>query len=228
MEAANMPSVVFGANGFFGYAYTNSSSSSSLEHGDKAVWWSTYSLDQCPEDWRRIDKENAKKQLRSRHGTWKNRTVQNIIKDVDVTSVYPTFTTPLLPTWQRSGCVLVGDAAHALQPSSGQGGSMALEDCEALALFLQHHLERDKEGGSKIATKQYFELRQKRVAMVHKKAQESGALKENMGFMKEMLMYFFIWMINRFHLGDSYNRSLYDYDVPAEVAKRIRESDPKV
>lgn len=117
-RAANESSVVFGPNGFFGYAYTNPSPSSSLEHGDKAVWWSTYSLDQCPEDWRRIDKENANKQLKSRHSAWRNKTVQNIVRDVDVTSIYPMFTTPLLPTWERSGCALVGDAAHALQVSS--------------------------------------------------------------------------------------------------------------
>lgn len=108
-------SVVFGANGFFGYAYTDAATPSSLKHGDRAVWWSTYSLDECPEDWRNIDKKNANEQLKSRHSFWKNKTVQNIIQDVEVSSVYPMFTTPLLPTWERSGCVLVGDAAHALQ-----------------------------------------------------------------------------------------------------------------
>jgi len=54
---------------------------------------------------------------------------------------YPTWTTPELPNWTLNGrAVLVGDAAHALQPSSGQGACQALEDAEALALFLKHHL----------------------------------------------------------------------------------------
>lgn len=91
------------------------------------------------------------------------------------------------------------------QPSSGQGGSMALEDCEALALFLQHHLEQDEKAGHITASKQYFELRQQRVTMVHKKAQETGALKQDMGFVKEMMMYFFIWLISKFAPNTSLN-----------------------
>ncbi|EXJ68878.1 uncharacterized protein A1O5_07810 [Cladophialophora psammophila CBS 110553] len=56
-------------------------------------------------------------------------------------AAYPTWTTPELPSWSSRGrAVLVGDAAHALQPSSGQGACQALEDAEALALFLGHYL----------------------------------------------------------------------------------------
>ena len=190
-------SVIFGANGFFGYAYTNSTASSPAEHGDKAVWWSTYSLKDCPADWRHTDLDDARTQLQGRHGTWKNKTVQRILSDVEITSVYPTFTTPLLPTWERNGCVLIGDAAHALQPSSGQGGSMALEDCEALALLLHYDLQQDAEKGHMIATKQYSELRMPRLGMVHKKAQETGAMKQDMGLVQEMVMYFFIWLMSK-------------------------------
>ncbi|OAL24477.1 hypothetical protein AYO20_10635 [Fonsecaea nubica] len=55
-------------------------------------------------------------------------------------AAYPTWTTPELPYWSLRGrAVLVGDAAHALQPSSGQGASQALEDAEALALSLREY-----------------------------------------------------------------------------------------
>ncbi len=74
---------------------------------------------------------------------------------------------------------------------------MALEDCEALALFLDHHLKRDPLKGHIAATKRYCELRMPRVGVVHKKAQETGALKQDMGVAKEMMIYFFIWMISK-------------------------------
>jgi 2-polyprenyl-6-methoxyphenol hydroxylase-like FAD-dependent oxidoreductase len=47
-----------------------------------------------------------------------------------------TFDLPHVPTWWRGRTVLVGDAAHAPSPSSGQGASMALEDAVVLARCL--------------------------------------------------------------------------------------------
>ncbi|XVV11698.1 FAD-dependent oxidoreductase [Actinoplanes sp. CA-131856] len=39
---------------------------------------------------------------------------------------------PRVPVWHSDRVVLVGDAAHAVSPSSGQGASMAIEDAVAL------------------------------------------------------------------------------------------------
>lgn len=44
-----------------------------------------------------------------------------------------------VPTWHRDGIVLVGDAAHAPSPSSGQGASLAVEDAVELARALATH-----------------------------------------------------------------------------------------
>ena len=46
-------------------------------------------------------------------------------------------TSPHVPVWHRGRLVLVGDAAHAPSPSSGQGASMALEDAVELARCLR-------------------------------------------------------------------------------------------
>jgi 2-polyprenyl-6-methoxyphenol hydroxylase-like FAD-dependent oxidoreductase len=48
-----------------------------------------------------------------------------------------TFDLPSVPTWSRDGMVVIGDAAHAPAPSSGQGASMALEDAVVLAQALR-------------------------------------------------------------------------------------------
>ncbi|KAH6692560.1 hypothetical protein F5X68DRAFT_220692 [Plectosphaerella plurivora] len=41
-----------------------------------------------------------------------------------------------LPRWVRGRAVLVGDAAHAMLPTQGQGASQSFEDAEALQAFL--------------------------------------------------------------------------------------------
>ncbi len=45
-----------------------------------------------------------------------------------------------LPTWVRGRTVLVGDAAHAMTPHQGQGGTQAVEDAEGFRLFLKPHV----------------------------------------------------------------------------------------
>ena len=44
---------------------------------------------------------------------------------------------PPIPTWHRGRVVLVGDAAHAVSTSSGQGASMAIESAVTLARCLR-------------------------------------------------------------------------------------------
>jgi 2-polyprenyl-6-methoxyphenol hydroxylase-like FAD-dependent oxidoreductase len=46
-----------------------------------------------------------------------------------------------VPTWSRGRMVIIGDAAHAPSPSSGQGASMALEDAVVLAQALRDHAD---------------------------------------------------------------------------------------
>jgi 2-polyprenyl-6-methoxyphenol hydroxylase-like FAD-dependent oxidoreductase len=46
-----------------------------------------------------------------------------------------------VPIWSRDRMVIIGDAAHAPSPSSGQGASMALEDAVVLAQALRDHVD---------------------------------------------------------------------------------------
>lgn len=56
-----------------------------------------------------------------------------------------TYDLPHVPTWTRGAMVVIGDAAHAPSPSSGQGASMALEDAVVLAQTLRDHARRPDE-----------------------------------------------------------------------------------
>lgn len=44
---------------------------------------------------------------------------------------------PRVPAWSRGRMVLIGDAAHATSPSSGQGASLAIESAVELARCLR-------------------------------------------------------------------------------------------
>jgi 2-polyprenyl-6-methoxyphenol hydroxylase-like FAD-dependent oxidoreductase len=65
--------------------------------------------------------------------------ISDIIRFAETT--FPDFLTYTLPTqpksWHKGPVVLLGDAVHAISPSSGQGASMALEDAVVLAKCLR-------------------------------------------------------------------------------------------
>lgn len=70
---------------------------------------------------------------------------------------------------------------------------MALEDCEMLALLLAHHQDRHQDGW-RVAAKLYSDMRIPRLRWIRKEAQKRGGMKQNMGVVQEMLMYFFVWL----------------------------------
>jgi 2-polyprenyl-6-methoxyphenol hydroxylase-like FAD-dependent oxidoreductase len=82
-----------------------------------------------------------------------------------------TYDLPKVPTWHRGRMIIVGDAAHAVSPSSGQGASMAIEDALTLARCL-----RDVSGISPAFTA-YENLRRKRVQAIVAQGKKTGGSK---------------------------------------------------
>ncbi|KAI0521293.1 FAD dependent oxidoreductase [Xylaria bambusicola] len=59
--------------------------------------------------------------------------------DRDTMNVWPFYAIPRLPNWtspKYQRVVILGDAAHAIPPTTGQGASQAFEDVTSLALIL--------------------------------------------------------------------------------------------
>ncbi|KAL6819875.1 hypothetical protein V8C40DRAFT_65612 [Trichoderma camerunense] len=230
---------IFGGNGFFGYFFSDSDPSDPNRESPYAVskpgatlaWWSTYEIKECP-DRNTLDMDAVSNRLRERHAQWKDPVIQRVIKSARVTNMYPTWTSPPLPTWERDGVVLVGDAAHALPSSSGQGVSQALEDCESFVMFLAHQLGRADSSGSVTkkqavtkAARQYINLRKPRVTEILENAQRIQNTKRDMGIIREYAMYSVFKLLGFFpNMAAKPSRQVFEYNV-AEQAAQVIASD---
>ncbi|KAK5168860.1 uncharacterized protein LTR77_006169 [Saxophila tyrrhenica] len=153
------PCIVFaiGANGTFGYCGLNRT------EANKLLYFSFYDSEEMP-DRTKVDYQEITKHLRERHHDWADPLIHDCLSKADIDNVYPICYVPDLPHWGHSGCVLVGDAAHAMPPASGQGGSQAFEDGQSLALLLAGFLEKHNTSeGIEEAIKAFYDLRHGRV-----------------------------------------------------------------
>ena len=202
-EAPGVTTMTFGADGFFGYGACSTRSGTSHNAvsqcvpGTQAVWWSTYALEHLiPRE--EINMDDIIQQLRSRHSGWKDPVIEKVIEEVSsIDTIYPTWTTPDLPTWEKGGIILVGDAAHALQPSSGQGVSQALEDAEMLGMLLAENLGRKTSSDQeaiRLTAKSYCKIRMPRAKKISDYTKRLGDTKRKKGFVGERMMYTFIWL----------------------------------
>lgn len=92
---------------------------------------------------------------------------------IETLSVWPYYTVPKIPSWTSSShhnrVLLLGDAAHAIPPTAGQGASQAFEDASSLALLLSHQSSSQRETPDLTATLASWQTyRQKRIERVVK------------------------------------------------------------
>jgi FAD-dependent urate hydroxylase len=78
---------------------------------------------------------------------------------------------PRVPTWRKGPMVIVGDAAHAPSPTSGQGASMAAEDAVVLAKSLRDLPDVPR------ALAAYEGLRRRRVERIVAQGARTGSAK---------------------------------------------------
>jgi 2-polyprenyl-6-methoxyphenol hydroxylase-like FAD-dependent oxidoreductase len=194
---------VFGPNGFFGYGATSPNTT---------MWWSTCSAENVPAE-RKISAEDMKVQLQARHGSWKDPIIKDILEHVDVTSIYPVWTLGSLPKWGSGGLLVLGDAAHALQPTSGQGASQALEDAKCFPLLLSKFLKRSKElqasKGSKappktnlddiiaMSAQAFYNVRAPRVKKIADAANRIAQRKKDQSIIEEMMLCGILYTIGK-------------------------------
>lgn len=86
----------------------------------------------------------------------------------DILAGWGTYDFPNVPTWHRGRMVIIGDAAHAASPSSGQGASMAIEDGVVLARCLRDGPSIERSLAS------YESLRRERVERIVAQGKKNG------------------------------------------------------
>lgn len=94
---------------------------------------------------------------------------------------HPDFDIPSLPSWSKGRVALIGDAAHAVTPHSGQGGSMALEDALVLAACLK------AEPSYAPAFQRFETLRRDRVESAVRLGRQGGTPKKALNWMTRAL-----------------------------------------
>ena len=112
------------------------------------------------------DKEQLLSLLRANYEKWPT-IVQSALDNVpsDTLGIWPYYVVPKLPNWSSLGnrVIIVGDAAHAVPPTAGQGASQGFEDTFTLAGLLANVSERVP---LEDALKWWKDMRQERVDQV--------------------------------------------------------------
>jgi 2-polyprenyl-6-methoxyphenol hydroxylase-like FAD-dependent oxidoreductase len=122
--------MIFGKRAFFGYAVAP----------DADVWWFANLARRAEPDRTELAAVSA--------GEWRERLLELYADDAgpanaliaaspDIMPMTPIHTLGHLPTWYRNRMIVIGDAAHAPSPTSGQGASLSVEDAIVLAKCLR-------------------------------------------------------------------------------------------
>jgi 2-polyprenyl-6-methoxyphenol hydroxylase-like FAD-dependent oxidoreductase len=122
--------MVFGKHAFFGYTVSPTGE----------IWW--FANPPC-------GRELSEQELAAiPTAEWQRRLIDLFAADAAPTEAIitathgaltasKTYELPTVPTWRRGRMIILGDAAHAAAPSSGQGASLAMEDAVVLAKCLR-------------------------------------------------------------------------------------------
>jgi FAD-dependent urate hydroxylase len=113
---------------------------------------------------------------------------------------------PSVPTWHRGPMVIVGDAAHAPSPTSGQGASMAAEDGVVLAQCLRDLPEVPQ------ALAAYERLRRSRVERIVAQGARAGSAKTP-GPVGRALRDLALPLVFRFLVTDRSTAWIYDHHI---------------
>lgn len=153
--------LIFGKRCFFGY----------VKHPGGDVWWFANppaATEPDPTELAAIPPEQWRARLLHLFAGDHTPAQAAITHTDTIFTGWITYDLPSVPTWHNERMVIIGDAAHAVSPSAGQGASMAIEDAITLAKCL-----RDIPDVPQALTR-YETLRRNRVELVVAQGRRNG------------------------------------------------------
>lgn len=195
-----MPCMIFGKLNSFAFMPCNYT-------GDSVGCFATLeSQDRTREEWAALqgDKAALLRYMRSYHDEEKwPQLVHDATQNVEEStlSLWPYFKVPALPSWtsETRRVLVIGDAAHAMPPTGGQGAAMAFEDAVTLADVLGQ-LKTKQSSDLKSLLGNWQTTRQTRVEKVLAFTSKSGDLRKSkpstlQQILKEWAMWaYFLWI----------------------------------
>lgn len=133
VPVAGVPGVyrmIFGKRAFFGYTVSPSGE----------VWWFANppsAKELSREELAALTSDDWKQRLMRLFADDAGPAVEIIRATTEAIRGVNSYDLPSAPRWSRGPMLIIGDAAHAVSPSSGQGASMAIEDAVTLARCLR-------------------------------------------------------------------------------------------
>ncbi|KAL4804722.1 hypothetical protein BDV18DRAFT_161812 [Aspergillus unguis] len=132
--------------------------------------------------WEVHGREEVRKFKETLHGVLHNATgdwpdfLRELVENTEVIKFFPIYRLPLGRAWSKGKCLLLGDAAHAMQPHAGQGVSMAVEDA-----FLISRLLASQDRSVKRAFEVFCEIRRPRIEEIYQTAAANAGMRKKLG-----------------------------------------------
>ena len=200
--------MIFGARAFFGYV---------PDAAGGTVWFANVPRDPS----NRAERESTTAEQ------WKERLIELFANDRGPATELigagrlqlaadNTHDLPSVPVWHKAPLIIIGDAAHAPSPSSGQGASMALEDGVVLAKCL-----RDQSSLQEAFTA-FDRMRRNRVERIVAQGARSSNSKAA-GPVGRVLRDLLLPLVFRYVVTEKSQAWMYDYHIDWNSPVAVRE-----
>src|SRR5699024_9691501 len=189
--------MTFGTDGFFGFQTTPSG---------ETYWFENFAQKEALDHkLHAISNDKWRDKLINIHKHDHDPITEIIRSTKEKIGKWPNYEVPSLPAWHKGPVGLIGDAAHAMSPSAGQGASLALEDAIVLAKCLRDIPNAES------AFSTFEQLRKDRVEQIARDARRNSDQK---GPTNAITRKFRDWVLPFFlKRGVKSARQIYDYTV---------------